>query len=132
LRVLGVVGSAFATVDSVVGLANNWDQIDDNWNSGTQGKAKVIGDFAEVGFNASLTAAMVAPNPVTWGAVAVTGVVYGGARLVEHWDDVTGAVSDATEWTGDRISDATDAVTDTIGDGVEAVKESKLNPGNWF
>jgi hypothetical protein len=132
LRVLGVAGSAFATVDSAVGLVNNWDQIDDNWNAGASGKAKVIGDFAEVGFNASLTAAMIAPNPVTWGAVAVTGVVYGGARLVEHWDDVTDAVSDAADWTGDKISGAADAVGDTIGDGVEAVKDSKLNPGNWF
>jgi hypothetical protein len=132
LRILGVAGSAFATVDSAVGLANNWDQIDDNWSSGAHGKAKVIGDFAEVGFNASLTAAMIAPSPITWGAVAVTGVIYGGARLVEHWDDVTNAVSDAADWTGDKISDAADAVGDTIGDGVEAIKDSPINPGNWF
>ena len=44
----------------------------------------------------------------------------------------TGAMSDAADWTGDKISDAADAVGDTIGDGVEAVKDSKLNPGNWF
>ena len=135
LRVLGAAGSAFATVDSGIGLYNSirTGELADNWtDGGVEGKAKVIGDIAEVGFNASLTAAMIAPNPVTWGAVAVTGVIYGGARLVEHWDDVTGAVSDAAEWTGDRISDATDAVTDTIGDGVEAIKDSKLNPGNWF
>ena len=132
LRVLGVAGSALATADSVVGLVNGWDQIDDSWNDGAHGKANVIGDFAEVGFNASLTAAMIAPNPVTWGAVAVTGVVYGGARLVEHWDDVTNAVSDAAAWTGDKLNDAADAVGDTISDGFDAVKDSKLNPGNWF
>lgn len=132
LRALGILGGAVATADSVVGLVNGWDQIDDNWNDGAHGKAKVIGDFAEVGFNASLTAAMIAPNPVTWGAVAVTGVIYGGARLVEHWDDVTDAVGDAADWTGDKISDAADAVGDTISDGFDAVKDSKLNPGNWF
>ena len=135
LRVLGVAGSAFATVDSGIGLYSSIKsgEFSRNWNEGgTQGKAKVIGDIAEVGFNASLTAAMIAPNPVTWGAVAVTGVIYGGARLVEHWDDVTNAVSDAADWTGDKISDAADAVGDTIGDGVEAIKDSKLNPGNWF
>jgi hypothetical protein len=135
LRVLGVAGSAFATVDSGIGLYNSISsgELARNWSEGgTHGKAKVIGDIAEVGFNASLTAAMVAPNPVTWGAVAVTGVVYGGARLVEHWDDVTGAVSDAADWTGDRISDAADAVGDTIGDGVDAIKKSPINPGNWF
>jgi len=135
LRVLGVAGGAFATVDSGIGLYHSISsgELARNWSEGgTHGRAKVIGDIAEVGFNASLTAAMIAPNPVTWGAVAVTGVIYGGARLVEHWDDVTDAVSDAADWTGDRISDAADAVGDTIGDGIEAVKDSKLNPGNWF
>jgi hypothetical protein len=132
LRALGVLGGAFATADSVMGLANGWDRIDDNWDDGAHGKAKVIGDFAEVGFNASLTAAMIAPNPVTWGAVAVTGVVYGGARLVEHWDDVTDAVGEAVDWAGDQLDDAADAVGDTVSDGFDAVKDSKLNPGNWF
>lgn len=135
LRVLGVAGSAFATVDSGIGLYNSITsgELARNWSEGgTHGKAKVIGDVSEVAFNASLTAAMIAPNPVTWGAVAVTGVVYGGARLVEHWDDVTGAMSDAADWTGDRLSDAKDAVTDTIGDGIDAIKDSPVNPGNWF
>jgi hypothetical protein len=135
LRLLGVAGSAFATVDSGIGLYNSWQsgEMSESWNDGgVHGKAKVIGDVAEVAFNGSLTAAMIAPSPVTWGAVAVTGVVYGGARLVEHWDDVTDAVGDAADWTGDKVSGAADAVGDTIGDGVEAVKDSKLNPGNWF
>jgi hypothetical protein len=135
LRVLGVAGAAFATVDSGIGLAHSISsgELARNWSEGgTHGKAKVIGDIAEVGFNASLTAAMIAPNPVTWGAVAVTGVVYGGARLVEHWDDVTHAVDQATDWAGDRIGDAAEAVGDTLGDGVDAIKHSKLNPGNWF
>ena len=144
LRVLGVAGSAFATVDSAVGLLNEWHDIGRTWSEGgTQGKAKIIGDVAEVGFNASLTAAMIAPNPVTWGAVAVTGVVYGGARLVEHWDDVTKAVGDAASWVGNTVDHGVDAVTSTIGDGVdavkdgfgegvEAVKNSPVNPANWF
>jgi hypothetical protein len=142
LRVVGVAGGAFATVDSAVGVYNSFasGEAQDAWNNGgTQGKAKVIGDIAEVGFNASLTAAMVAPNPVTWGAVAVTGVVYGGARLVEHWDDVTHALGEAKDWAGDRVDDVkdfagdvADDVTDMAGDAIDAVKDSKLNPGNWF
>jgi len=135
LRALGILGSSVATVDSGVGLYNSVasGEFSENWSEGgVHGKAKVIGDVAEVAFNGSLTAAMIAPTPWTWGAVAVTGVAYGGARLVEHWDDVTNAVSDAADWTGDKVSDAADAVGDTIGDGVEAVKDSKLNPGNWF
>lgn len=135
LRVLGIAGSAFATFDSGMGLWNSVasGELAHDWTEGgAHGKAKVIGDVAELAFNGSLTAAMIAPSPVTWGAVAVTGVVYGGARLVEHWDDVTDAVSDAADWTGDKISDAADAVGDTISDGFDAVKDSKLNPGNWF
>jgi hypothetical protein len=135
LRLLGIAGSAFATVDSGMGLVNSISsgEFGRNWSEGgTQGKAKVIGDIAEVGFNASLTAAMIAPSPVTWGAVAVTGLVYGGARLVEHWDDVTHAADEAVDWVGDKAGDAVHAVGDTFSDGVEAVKDSKLNPGNWF
>ena len=135
LRILGVAGSAFATADSTLGLISSFrsGEEQDAWtHGGTSGKAKVIGDFAEVGFNASLTAAMIAPNPVTWGAVAVTGVVYGGARLVEHWDDVTHAAHEAVDWAGDKLDDAASAVTHTLGDGLDAVKHSKLNPGNWF
>ena len=135
LRVLGVAGSAFATGDSLVGLVSSFRSGEEQeaWtHGGASGKAKVIGDVAEVAFNGSLTAAMIAPSPVTWGAVAVTGVVYGGARLVEHWDDVTDAVSDAADWTGDKVGDAADAVGDTVSDGFDAVKDSKLNPGNWF
>lgn len=135
LRVLGIAGSAFATGDSTVGLINSFrsHEEQDAWtHGGTSGKAQVIGDFAEVGFNASLTAAMIAPNPVTWGAVAVTGVVYGGARLVEHWDDVTHAADEAVDWAGHKLGDAADAVGDTISDGFDAVKDSRLNPGNWF
>jgi hypothetical protein len=142
LRVVGIAGGVFATVDSGVSLGNElysgeW------WDNATSGDrtqtAKAIGDVAELGFNASLTAAMIAPNPVTWGAVAVTGVVYGGARLVEHWDDVTHALGEAKDWAGDRLDDAADFagdvvddVGDKVGDTIDAVKDSKLNPGNWF
>lgn len=142
LRVLGVAGGAFATVDSGVGFVNSITsgELADNWeHGGVQGKAKVIGDGAEVLFNGSLTAAMIAPSPVTWGAVAVTGVVYGGARLVEHWDDVTHALGEAKDWAADRVDDVADfagdvadEVEDKVGDTIDAVKDSKLNPGNWF
>ncbi|MET7936466.1 hypothetical protein [Streptomyces sp. NPDC005322] len=35
-----------------------------------------------------MTAAMVAPNPVTIGLAVGTGLVYGGAKVVEHWKDI--------------------------------------------
>ena len=153
LRVLGVAGSAFATVDSGIGLYNEISsgELSKKWSEGgTKGKAGVIGDVAEVAFNGSMTAMMVAPTPWTVGAVAVTGLVYGGARLVEHWDDVTEGLSKAKDWAGDRLDDAedwagdrvddvkdfasdtADDVKDMAGDAVDAVKDSPINPGNWF
>ncbi|WP_052595402.1 hypothetical protein [Luteipulveratus mongoliensis] len=128
LRVLGVAGGALATADSIHGLVTDWDKIDDNWNSGTQGKAKVIGDFAEVGFNASMTAAMVAPNPYTLGAVAITGLVYGGARLVEHWPEVKEKMGEAVDWGKKKLGEVGDWGKDRIDD----IKKSKVNPANWF
>lgn len=129
LRVLGVAGSGLATVDGVVGLVNNWDEHGEMWeNGGTEGKAHVIGEYAETAFNASMTAALIAPNPVTLGLVAVTGLVWAGAEVVEHWDDITAAVDDAADWVGDRADDA----ADWAGDRLDDIKESDLNPMNWF
>jgi len=129
LRVLGVAGSAFATVDGGVGLWNNHEKNAETWSEGgTEGKAHVIGEYAQVAFNASMTAALICPTPLTLGIVAVVGVVCLGAAVVEHWDDITGAVSDAADWAGDRAQEA----GKWAGDQLDAVKDSDLNPMNWF
>lgn len=129
LRVLGAAGSGLATVDGVVGLVNNADEHRQMWDQGgVEGRAHVIGEYAETGFNASMTAAMIAPSPVTLGLVVVTGTVWAGAEVVEHWDDVTAAADQAADWAGDRLDDA----TDWAGDRLEDAAESDLNPMNWF
>ncbi|WP_273652474.1 hypothetical protein [Cellulomonas fimi] len=129
LRVLGVAGSAFATVDGAVGLYNNFDENNRLWSEGgTKGKAHVIGEYAETAFNASMTAALIAPNPVTLGLVAVTGLVWAGAEVVEHWDDITAAYDTAVDWAGDRAEEA----GEWVGDRLDDIKESDLNPMNWF
>ncbi|MBD8059563.1 hypothetical protein IC607_11360 [Cellulomonas sp. JH27-2] len=129
LRILGVAGSAFATADGVVGLVNNFDENNKLWSEGgTKGKAHVVGEYAETAFNASMTAALIAPNPVTIGLVAVTGVVWAGAEVVEHWDDITHAADEAVDWAGDRVDDAKDWAEDRLDD----IKDSKVNPMNWF
>ena len=113
---------------------------------GLEGRAHVVGEYAETAFNASMTAALVAPNPVTLIAVGVTGTVWVGAEIVEHWDDITAAMDTAVDatvdwgkdrlddiegaagavkgWTGDRLED--------LGSVVDSAKESKINPMNWF
>lgn len=129
LRVGGAALSAFATVDGAVGLWNNRQEHARLWEEGgLEGRAHVVGEYAETAFNASMTAALIAPNPITLGAVAVTGVVWAGAEIVEHWDDITDAADRAVDWGKDRLDDA----TDWVGDRVEDLKESKINPMNWF
>lgn len=129
LRLLGAAGSGIATVDGAVGLVRNWDENGELWENGdTADRAHVVGEYAEFAFNASMTAALVAPNPVTLGLVAVTGVVWAGAEVVEHWDDISAAAGQAADWAGDRAEDA----SEWVGDQVDAVKESSLNPMNWF
>jgi hypothetical protein len=120
LRFLGVAGGAVATGFSVANLVAQGNPVD-AWNeaNGVQEKAGYLADWAEVGFNASLTAAMVAPTPWTVGAAAVTGVIYGGLKVVEHWDDITNAVDTAADWTGDRLDD--------IGEGIGNAAESVGN-----
>jgi hypothetical protein len=121
--------TAFATVDGAVGLWNNRQEHARLWEEGgLEGRAHVVGEYAETAFNASMTAALIAPNPITLGAVAVTGVVWAGAEIVEHWDDITDAADRAVDWGKDRLDDA----TDWVGDRVEDLKESKINPMNWF
>lgn len=147
LRVGGAGLSALATVDGAVGLWNNRKEHARLWEEGgLEGRAHVVGEYAETAFNASMTAALVAPNPVTLIAVGVTGTVWAGAEIVEHWDDITAAMDTAVDatvdwgkdrlddiegaagavkgWTGDRLED--------LGSVVDSAKESKINPMNWF
>ncbi|MER5598514.1 PE-PGRS family protein [Streptomyces sp. NPDC002265] len=119
LRAVGVAGGVFATAYSG---ANVWSQGDPrrHFGSRTEG-AKYVGDVSETLFNASLTAATVAPNPFTIGAVVVTGGVYAGAKVVEHWDDIRTGARRATKW-----------VDGKAGDLGKSIARSKANPMNWF
>lgn len=101
--------------------------------------AGYVADLARTGFDVSLTAAMIAPTPWTWGAVAVTGVVWAGAEIVDNWPAISNAVGEATDravdWGEDRLDDVADVagdVADGFGDAAQAVAESDANPMNWF
>ncbi|PSJ27018.1 PE-PGRS family protein [Streptosporangium nondiastaticum] len=114
LRGLGVVGGVYSTGYSAANLVAQGNPAK-HFTDREHG-AKYVADVAEVGFNASLTAATVAPNPVTLGAVAVTGAVYVGAKTVEHWDDIKDKGGKALKWTGDKAKSFA----------------KKANPMNWF
>jgi X-X-X-Leu-X-X-Gly heptad repeat protein len=79
-----------------------------------------------VAFNASLTAAMVAPNPVTVGAAVVTGAVYGGITVWQNRDkikELPGKIADAGAWAGKKISEG----AGKLADGAKKLG-SALNP----
>ncbi|MGW1727391.1 mucin-2 [Streptomyces sp. NPDC002306] len=78
-------------------------------------KAGYVAKVSGVAFNASLTAAMIAPNPVTIGAAVVTGAVYGVATIVDNWDTVKkfpGKVADAGAWAGEKIGEGAGKLAD--------------------
>ncbi|MDT0613572.1 PE-PGRS family protein [Streptomyces lancefieldiae] len=117
LRGAGIVGGVVSTGFSTANVISQGNPVDAFKRNG----AGYVADVAEVGFNASLTAAMVAPNPVTIGLAVGTGLVYGGAKVVEHWDDIKKGAGKATDWVGDKV-----------GDLGKSVAKSKANPMNWF
>ena len=134
-RGLGIVGGVAATGYGMANLAAQGHPADAFRREG----AGYVADWGQMGFNASLTAAMIAPNPVTWGLVAVTGVVWAGAEIVDHWPAISAAAGEASDrvadWGSDRLDDAGEAlddVRDTVEDLASAAADSKANPMNWF
>ncbi|GGL00859.1 PE-PGRS family protein [Streptomyces flaveus] len=117
-RGAGIVGSAGATAFSIANIATM-----DHAKEWEKSKAGYLANYAEAGFNASLTMAMVAPNPVTIGLAVGTGIVYGGLKVVEHWDDITEGADKAADWVGDKASD----IGNDIADGAKELG-SALNP----
>ncbi|MFE9406735.1 PE-PGRS family protein [Streptomyces sp. NPDC006530] len=123
LRVAGVGASAVSTGVSFANVVAQGNPIEAYKKKG----AGYVADVAEVGFNASMTAAMIAPNPVTIGLAVGTGLVYGGAKVVEHWDDIKDGAGKAANWVGDKASKA----SHEIASGAKSVAKH-LNPSNWF
>ncbi|MFT2018063.1 PE-PGRS family protein [Streptomyces sp. 796.1] len=124
LRTFGIVGQGAMTAYSFANVVSQDPR--DKFDSREEG-AGYVADVAELGFNASLTAAMVAPNPVTIGATLVTGAIYGGAKVVQHWDDIKGGASKAAGWVGNKAKDLKDGAVNKAKD-----LGKKVNPKNWF
>ncbi len=119
LRGAGVVGGVVSTGVSAANVISQGNPVDAFKRNG----AGYVADVAEVGFNASLTAAMVAPNPITIGAAVVTGAIYGGAKIVENWDDIKKGAGKAVDWAKDKGGKLVDGAKDLA---------KKADPRNWF
>ncbi|MCX4551034.1 PE-PGRS family protein [Streptomyces sp. NBC_01387] len=123
LRGVGIVGSVAATGFSAANVIAQGNPVTAFKEKG----AGYVADVAEVGFNASMTAAMIAPNPVTIGLAVGFGVVYGGAKIVQHWGDIKKGAGKAADWVGDKAS----KVGDGIAHGAKSLAKH-VNPAHWF
>ncbi|MVO83851.1 mucin-2 [Streptomyces sp. p1417] len=121
-RVAGVGGGVVSTAMGAFDVVQQGNPVE----AFKRDKAGYVSDVSGTLFNASLTAAMVAPTPWTLGAAAVTGAVYGVSSIIDNWDKVKkfpGKVADAGRWAGKKV-----------GEGVDKLKEggkklvSGLNP----
>jgi hypothetical protein len=96
-RGLGIAGGAFSTVMDTHHLIEQGNPIDAFEREG----AGYVADVARTGFSAS-TAFLIAPGPVTGGAVLVTGAVWLGAEAWDHREAIGEAVSDGAQFAWDH------------------------------
>ena len=93
--------------------------------------AGYVADVARLGFSASTTAFLIAPNPITGGIVIVTGVIWAGAEVVDHWDDITefwGDVSGDFERGAGWVYDESSAA---LGAGWDWTTDNWNDAMNW-
>ncbi|GII98758.1 hypothetical protein CLV28_0526 [Sediminihabitans luteus] len=124
LRGLGVVGAVGATGMSAVNVISQGNPVDAFKENGID----YVADVAELGFNVSLTAAMIAPNPVTIGAAVITGAIYGTTEIIAHWDEIEDLAANGAE----MVADGWNATTEVVGDAVDAGVEKAKEFGSWL
>ncbi len=127
--------SKFAKFTGVLSVVSGAYDIVNPSHEGWRGYGdRAAGALAVGGGGAAIlaTAGLITLGPIggaiAVGAMAVAGVWTLGNLVYDNWDNITGAVSDATDWCGDRLNDA----KDWAGDRMDDLAESNLNPGNWF
>ncbi|MFG2722959.1 PE-PGRS family protein [Streptomyces sp. NPDC048416] len=119
LRGVGIVGSVAATGLSAANVISQGNPVKAFQRNGVG----YVADVAELGFNASMTAAMIAPNPVTIGLAVGTGIIYGGAKVIEHLDEIKAGGKKAAHWAGEKAKG--------LANGAKSLAK-KANPMHWF
>jgi hypothetical protein len=137
-RGLGIAGGAVSTGIDAYGL----------WKQGSPIKAfqkrgaGYVADVGKTAFSASSTAFMIAPNPITGGAVVVSGAVWLGAEGWEHRKQIGHAIASGADWAWDHsavgaawnhrqeIGAALDKGVDTIGDGLSTAGDKLADAGS--
>lgn len=125
-RFLGVAGAGAATAYSAVNVASQGNPVE-AWRANG---ASYGADVAELGFNASLTTFMVAPNPYSAVAMGVTGMAWAGFEVYSHRDDIARVARQTLPMVKDTLDAAGDAAADAVDDAVAGAKKvgSALNP----
>jgi hypothetical protein len=105
---IGVVGGVVSTAMDVDALAHDHPRRD---------PVGFVNDLARTGFDASSTAFLLMPTPLTGGAVVVTGVIWAGSEIYQHrreighiLDSGRDIASDTGRKIGAQIEDAGDAI----------------------
>lgn len=70
-------------------------------------------------------------GPVVVGCLVAAGAYAAGTYIYDHWDDISAGVSNAVDWTGDRLEDAAEKV-DEAKEWVEDKAESIPVIGGLF
>lgn len=126
-RVLGGLGAGFSTAldfKHLIDLGNPVDAFNAD-------PASYTSDIAQTAFDASTVALFIAPNPVTAGAVVVTGVIWAGTEVWDHWDTISDTVGGVGDWAGDTMSGVGDWAGDTMSDVGDWAGETVGDVGDW-
>jgi hypothetical protein len=123
-RRLGIAGGAFSTVMDAHHLIEQGNPVDAFQREG----AGYVADVARTGFSASTTAFLIAPNPVTGGAVLVTGAVWLGAEAWDHREAIGDAVATGAEFAWDHSLPGTvwnhrEEIGDAFNSGVDMAQD---------
>ena len=97
-RGLGIAGGGVSTVLDTAHLIRQGNPVEAFQRDG----AGYVADVGRTAFSASTTAFLIAPNPVTGGAVLVSGTVWLGAEAWDHREEIADAVSTGAEWAWDH------------------------------
>jgi hypothetical protein len=106
---IGIVGGAVSTVLDVKEVFDDDPRKD---------PAGFVNDLARTGFDASGTAFLLYPSPITGGAVVVTGVIWAGSEIYQHRKEIGHLLDsgrDIARDTADKIGDGLEDAGDAIG-----------------
>jgi len=106
-RGLGIAGGAVGFGLGAYDLYQQGDPVE----AFERDPAAYASDVAGTAFSASTTAFLVAPNPITAGAAAVTGLAWAGTEIWDHHEEIGQALDAGVDMAGEVADDVIGAIT---------------------